>query len=219
MKNTMLIVAMSVVFLAGCENRKEATTLHTAEAPSVILPAGEPVPSEEVVDVPVDEALYEFDSDGILICDENEYGACKDGDMQDIRGPQLKAKHYRDNAAYVEPTEEGQGDIIEAHEMDNSDYEVVEVVRESGPFNVWGRDLSNYMTTYPQQTEAKYGDAELIISGMVSEVYADGVSIGGTFLGISNQGIEKNDNITVYCHGVYAGGTWGISAIAQNCRY
>ncbi len=117
--------------------------------------------------------------------------------------------------------------IEEAHEVVEEDaYELVEEVYEVdpltlAPLRVWGRDLSNSMSTNPNQTLAKYGNRRLIINGQVQMVFEDGVTLGSTFVGINPNGISKNDVITVYCYGVDRASTNGyaLSAIGRDCSY
>ena len=226
MKNLLLASLVMSVIATGCDAGTDVSTapvsISNTQAP--VPQAGEPVPSEEVVEQ-IDEDTYQYDAEGILLCEEDEYGVCIDGDKQDIRAAQLKERYYAHDTAIATALQDDAYEEVEY--ADESEEDVVGYLRIDTPDNVdpaslppltvWGSDLSNHMTKYPRETEAKFGQRRLIINGMVTQLYTNGIALGGTFVEVPSDDLEKNDTVTVYCYGVYAGGSWGISAVGVNC--
>lgn len=226
MKNLLMTTLATSMLLIGCQSEIKTETETKVNkdivAPSVILQNPE-VPLSEAAESSVvnDEEVFEFDEDGILLCEEDEYGICLDEVKHNIRAEQLKERHYQDTYR----SDETVADAVEVVEYEEQ--EVVGYLRNDAPvgvdpatlppLRVWGSDLANHMTKYPRETEAKFGQRKLIISGQIGEVYTNGLSLGRTFVEVPTYDLNKNDTITVYCHGVYAGGSWGISAIGVNC--
>lgn len=226
MKSLLMTTLATSMLLIGCQSeiKTETETLANKDivAPAVILQNPE-VPLSEVAESSLvnDEELFEFDEDGILLCEEDEYGICLDEVKHNIRAEQLRERHYAHDTAIAEALP----DAVEVVEYEEQ--EVVGYLRNDAPadvdpatlppLRVWGSDLANHMTKYPRETEAKFGQRKLIISGQIGQVYTNGVELGRTFVEVPTYDLQKNDTITVYCHGVYAGGSWGISAIGVNC--
>lgn len=226
MKSLLMTTLATSMLLVGCQSemKVETETLSKKEIipPAVILQNPE-VPLSEAAEEPevADGGNFEFDSDGILLCEEDKYGVCIDEVKQNIRAEQLRENHYAHDTAIAEALP----DAVEVVEYEEQD--VVGYLRNDAPadvdpatlppLRVWGSDLANHMTKYPRETEAKFGQRKLIISGQIGEVYTNGLSLGRTFVEVPTYDLKKNDTITVYCHGVYAGGSWGISAIGVNC--
>ena len=220
MKHLLMTTLATSMLFVGCQS--EVKTEKEIVAPEVILKDPD-VPLSEAAEEPdvASDTDLEFDSDGILICEEDEDGICLDDVKQNLRAEQLKERHYGDTYQAPEVTP----DAVEV--VDYEEPQLLGFIRPDAPPNVdpstlpplrvWGRDLSNYMSQYPRETEAKYGQRKLIINGMVSQAYTNGVLLGGTFVEVPSHDLHKGDNVTVYCHGAYAANSYDAPAVGIDC--
>lgn len=206
MKSFLLGSMVALMLLVGCESNEVHTEENTDEKTST---------SNEIVS---DTASFEkkssedelvYDDEGIIVCEEDDIGMCINDDLQDLRAAQLLERHYVTNQVGNNNELGEYGDIADEEYVDPLSLP---------PITIWGRDLSNAMAAYPQDAQQKYGDRKLIINGQVVQVFADGVTLGYTFVGVYSDDLKKGDVITVYCNGAYpVKSSWAITTVAKDC--
>lgn len=185
----------------------------------------------EVVSAPVTEIEeveeLQVDIDSLLAFTDKGTGPVHDYDIEEVDWDIVTHDELEEAKGSVwnpaSHDESGEMDAVMAAEayiyaLEELRLETEEEVVPTGPYEFWGRDLANYMSSNPQEGYRRYGNAMLIITGQISASYSDGVSLGGLFVGGPGVYGSKGQTITVYCHGVQAGGNWGILAFSTNCE-
>lgn len=193
MKKLNTVVLLSALILSACEESVNDVVNPESSVQLTSNTVSEPIPEDFVPAGSITNSVEEVTFDIVELESQDPEGGYMSADYGSMSDDLSEEFYYVDE----EPT-----------------YEVQPFTNP--PIKLWGRDLANYMTYYPEKGNELYSNNILVITGYVNQVFSDGVNLGGTFVG----GIEanKNETITVVCRGAYAGGSWGISAVAPDCN-
>lgn len=232
-----LTTAFASVLLIGC-----ADTVQPAPMDKNIEEIVEEHGNQESV---IESDKYEYDENGILICEEDDIGVCIDPVMQDIRASQLRHEHYVTNQPEVDSTEEDgvdvQHEIIDEYGNTYDEYgnpvyypeeESQEVIAQGppdlshlNPLDVRAMSLANEFADNPRKAFTKYGTRRVFISGKVEVVFQDAVLISRILVPLNNtDSLSAKEQLTVFCYGVAPNPSahingYPINAVGIDCDY
>ena len=121
MKSVLLGCTVALAFLVGCESNAGNNSSDEILSEEVV----DSVSSQEVTET---VSKLQYNSDGIIICEENTDGVCTDDVLQDLRATQLREQHDAGTESLSEVSEittDSSGDEASRNNATRVDYKEI----------------------------------------------------------------------------------------------